>query len=341
MTGAISALVSCLTGGAAVPVLIAAIGTLIGGAMVAKAIYDTAMELAHIIVDLLQGTDCPDKLHYRIGYLIGSFIGEIAGGQIAKGFKFCFVAGTLVHTKDGLKKIEDVKEGDEVLSYNEQTGQNEYQLVLHTFINSVAESLKIKVEGEQDEIGVSYGHPFYVKIRNSEESDEKGLWLNSEDLQVGDLVRLASGKWAKVEAISEQQESIKVYNFEVANNHNYFVGNQGLLVHNAGLYDRCKFRKNSISDAKNGAPRNSNGDITCPTCNEVIPDTITNQTVNGPVTRRGGDLDHYPDTWAERVTNMKQQNVPPTRKEVLNEFNERLRYQCPTCNQGHQFEGIP
>jgi hypothetical protein len=97
----------------------------------------TADELAKIIVDLLQGTDCPDNIHYRIGYLIGEFVGAAVGGNIAKGFKFCFVAGTLVHTKDGLKKIEDIKEGDEVLSYNEQTEQNEYQPVLQTFVNKV------------------------------------------------------------------------------------------------------------------------------------------------------------------------------------------------------------
>jgi hypothetical protein len=32
----------------------------------------------------------------------------------------------------------------------------------------------------------------------------------------------------------ERRSNDKVYNFEVANNHNYFVGEQGVLVHNAG-----------------------------------------------------------------------------------------------------------
>ena len=51
-------------------------------------------------------------------------------------------------------------------------------------------------------------------------------------------------------------------------------------------------------------------------------------------------MDHYPTTLNERVKKMEAQTVPPTRKEVLNIYNEDVRVQCPDCNQSHKFEGV-
>jgi RHS repeat-associated protein len=106
------------------------------------------------------------------------------------------------------------------------------------------------------------------------------------------------------------------------------------------LYKRGSFRRGAVTQAVNEAPVNAQGQMICPTCSEVIPETITIQTKNGPKVRRGFDLDHYPDTWAERVARMKDLPEPPTRSDVLNEYNSRLRVQCPACNQSHRFEGI-
>ena len=78
----------------------------------------------------------------------------------------------------------------------------------------------------------------------------------------------------------------------------------------------------------------------CPTCGKDIPDSITINTKKGPLNRIGYDLDHYPDTWAERVASMKVGEVKPTRKEVLDEYNKRLRVQCHPCNISHAFEGV-
>ncbi|WP_252188807.1 GH-E family nuclease [Bacillus mycoides] len=78
----------------------------------------------------------------------------------------------------------------------------------------------------------------------------------------------------------------------------------------------------------------------CPTYGKDIPDSIIINTKNGPVKRIGYDLDHYPDTWAERIGSMKVGEVKPTRAEVLNEYNARLRVQCHECNISHAFEGV-
>ncbi|WP_324659267.1 GH-E family nuclease [Bacillus cereus] len=106
------------------------------------------------------------------------------------------------------------------------------------------------------------------------------------------------------------------------------------------LYKRSSFRKGTRVKAESEAPKNASGKMICPTCGKDIPDSITINTKNGPVKRIGYDLDHYPDTWAERVVSMKTGEVKPTRKEVLDEYNARLRVQCHECNISHKFEGI-
>ena len=45
----------------------------------------------------------------------------------------CFLEGTKVLTSDGLKAIEEINEGDYVLSRNEETGEIEEQIVYHTY----------------------------------------------------------------------------------------------------------------------------------------------------------------------------------------------------------------
>ncbi|WP_431809775.1 GH-E family nuclease [Brevibacillus agri] len=106
------------------------------------------------------------------------------------------------------------------------------------------------------------------------------------------------------------------------------------------LYKRGSFRKGARAKAESEAPKNASGKMICPTCGKDIPDSITINTKNGPVKRIGYDLDHYPDTWAERVASMKAGEVPPTRTEVLDEYNARLRVQCHECNISHKYEGV-
>src|SRR5262249_51525676 len=111
------------------------------------------------------------------------------------------------------------------------------------------------------------------------------------------------------------------------------------------LYARGSFRKSTLETAKQEAPRNEAGEMTCPTCERVMPERITIETKKGPVERRGFDLDHFQKTWAQRVKEMREQAAAtgrePSRKEVLDEYNKLVRAQCPECNQGHQFEGQP
>ncbi len=67
---------------------------------------------------------------------------------------------------------------------------------------------------------------------NTSSEDDEGEWREAKDLRVDDEIRKADGTWAKVEAVTQRSEGAKVYNFEVADNHNYFVGQTSLLAHN-------------------------------------------------------------------------------------------------------------
>jgi hypothetical protein len=51
-------------------------------------------------------------------------------------------------------------------------------------------------------------------------------------LAAGDEVRRPSGQWVRMLKVEARAAGATVYNFEVANNHTYFVGRIGVLVHN-------------------------------------------------------------------------------------------------------------
>jgi hypothetical protein len=79
-------------------------------------------------------------------------------------------------------------------------------------------------------------HPLYIRIHrardNTSSEDDDGEWIEAERLRIGDEIRRAKGDWAKVEPVTQRNDCAKVYNFEVADNHNYFVGQTSLLAHN-------------------------------------------------------------------------------------------------------------
>jgi RHS repeat-associated protein len=189
------------------------------------------------VVEFVQPMPVPAGMFAKAGmYGLRLLKGTKRAAQVAK-IACCFVAGTPVLTKDGLKPIEEIRVGDEVLSFNEKTQQLEYKAVVQTFERYEKDILRISVEGEAERLGVTPEHPFYVRVHRargdlSGEADEEGEWKVAGQLQIGDEIRLTSGDWAKVVNVGKQKKGAKTYNFEVADNHNYFVGDTGLLVHN-------------------------------------------------------------------------------------------------------------
>ncbi len=152
--------------------------------------------------------------------------------------KLCFTEGTLVAVEKGSKKIEDIKEGDLVWSYNEKTGQKELKTVVALSRNTSSSLVKISLNGT--EITCTPEHPFYVN----------GNWVEAKDLVKGMLLTTLDGKASPVESIKLLDEKVKVYNFEVESNHNYYVSEKGILVHNNCLDWLSKAR--SLNVIRNG-----------------------------------------------------------------------------------------
>jgi intein/homing endonuclease len=145
-----------------------------------------------------------------------------AGSTGANGV--CFVAGTLVATKEGYKAIENIKAGEKVLSKNTDSGEQGYKKVLRTFVRKANTLIKISIDGE--EIEATEEHPFYVFGKG---------WVEAGKLTDQDRIVRSDGSTAEIKSIEKivLEVAIDVYNFEVEDWHTYFITAKNLLVHNS------------------------------------------------------------------------------------------------------------
>lgn len=139
----------------------------------------------------------------------------------------CFAAGTPVHERSGEVPIEDVKEGDEVLAKDASTGKEEYKRVIALILPHQDHLIDLRIEGESNPLRPSLSHPFWV-----EHGDQQAGWRRAEQIGIGDRVETIQGQWRRVVAVAPESGTATVYNFTVANDHDYFVGETGFLVHN-------------------------------------------------------------------------------------------------------------
>lgn len=176
----------------------------------------------------------------RVGEAMGGDITEGVGealardlGEVAK--EGCFVAGTPVTMADGSSKpIEQVKEGEEVLSRDEATGKTSTKRVEKTFRRTADETLVLHFENGSI-VEATTEHPFYV--------EGKGF-VAAKALSVGTCIVTRAGPPAKLARVIRRHQTVTVYNFEVADFHTYFVGTAGggCLVHNVCYVDPAELR---------------------------------------------------------------------------------------------------
>jgi len=134
-----------------------------------------------------------------------------------------FTAGTLVHTQEGLRAIEEINIGDKVWSFNEKNKENQWNEVVHLIqVKQSNYDLVTLIIGEAEKIEATAEHPFYVVDQG---------WQNVGTLATGNLLLSHNGD-IEVNSISRELREIAVFNLTVANNHNYYIGKRGILVHN-------------------------------------------------------------------------------------------------------------
>ncbi|MDR1934352.1 MAG: HINT domain-containing protein [Candidatus Accumulibacter sp.] len=122
----------------------------------------------------------------------------------------CFVKGTLVHTREGLKPIEEIKVGDYVLSSPEDgSGKPEYKRVLNTFVHK---NKTVRYISSDDHYIERYGYyegvdrpqvkvriaPSFVATRNHPFWVERVGWTRADVLRDGDLLRLVDGGFTEI-----------------------------------------------------------------------------------------------------------------------------------------------
>jgi len=136
----------------------------------------------------------------------------------------CFGAGTLVHTLSGTQPIESLKVGDQVLTQNMTSGALGYQPILVVHRNPPSATYKIQLGDES--IVSSHFHRFWKAGQG---------WVMARDLEQGDTVRTLGGL-ATISTI-EPGEVQPVFNLDVAEDADFFVGRDGALVHDNTLPD--------------------------------------------------------------------------------------------------------
>ena len=149
--------------------------------------------------------------------------------------KQCFTGDTLVWTANGTVPIADIKVGDEVYAYDAETGETILAKVTDISVSETDELIHLTIDGEL--IRTTASHPFYTT---------SGEWKAAGDLMVGDRVVTMTGE-ATVEAteVEKLSEAVTVYNLTVEGEHNYYVAENGVLVHN-----ECKKKGAQNADGK-------------------------------------------------------------------------------------------
>jgi hypothetical protein len=83
---------------------------------------------------------------------------------------------------------------------------------------------------DNETINATPEHPFYVPAKG---------WTSAVNLRAGDVLYTLNGEYAVVEQVQHEilEKPVWVYNFEVADDHTYFVGENAVGVHNSCLND--------------------------------------------------------------------------------------------------------
>jgi hypothetical protein len=130
----------------------------------------------------------------------------------------CFVKGTPVWTKLGRRPIESLELGDLVLAQDIDTGELHYRPITGRTLRPPSPIVKLSAGGEA--IRTTEGHLFWTP----------GIgWRMAKELKKGMRVHGLQGA-LDLRAVELDGES-EAYNLVVAGDNTYFVGSDGLLVH--------------------------------------------------------------------------------------------------------------
>ena len=171
----------------------------------------------------------------------------------------CFIAGTLVHTGEGQRPIEDIVPGDKVITWNHDSDAAEWCEVIDTMVKEDERTVTYIFDNGTELTGTP-DHPLYVVDKGyssyypNQTKEDSGL--DVEQILIGDEVLHIDGYGVTITDIIENEETSTVYNLNnVEKNHNFFVEN--LLAHNrAPLAPPTCFAAGTEISLSNGDTKN-------------------------------------------------------------------------------------
>ena len=185
--------------------------------------------LANTAVDIATSVPTPQTIVVTGARKVGFNLFKWIGKQLGIGGKkatCCFVAGTLVHTNDGAKAIEAIKVGDLVWAYDEKTGAIALKPVTDLIRRHEREIWEVAFSGEggkSELFETTDDHPWWVPGQG---------WKMTEELTIGMEVMTKDGRKMVVASVVHTDRKEATYNLTVADFETYFVGENGILVHN-------------------------------------------------------------------------------------------------------------
>ena len=170
---------------------------------------------------------CRKVSSYNSNYSCGKKYTD-SGSRTHKCLGGCFLAGTKVQTPLGKIDINKILPGQEVLGFNEEKQINEYNKVLIVYKHqNVKDILYTLYFDDNTKLRVTSKHPIYVSRNNYIFN-----YVLTENLKVNDIVKYSDYSTHKITKIESINIYDTIYNLEVENTHNYYVGEQNVLVHN-------------------------------------------------------------------------------------------------------------
>jgi pyruvate/2-oxoacid:ferredoxin oxidoreductase beta subunit/intein/homing endonuclease len=98
----------------------------------------------------------------------------------------CLALDSLIMTKDGLKKITEIKVGDEVFAFSQSTHKLVLKKCTGVFDNGIKRVFEINTGSST--IKATGNHPFLVLQRNGKAGNNQFVWKMVEELKVGEEV---------------------------------------------------------------------------------------------------------------------------------------------------------
>jgi Fe-S cluster assembly scaffold protein SufB len=133
----------------------------------------------------------------------------------------CLAEGSIVTTRSGPKAIELIQPGDEVMSWNESSGEFVWSTV--TAKRYSGEQPVREVRTGERRIRATDNHPFYVG----------DSYVRADELEKAMIPDSAMGVELREVAVSEQLETVPTWDIEVAETGNFVA--EGFIVHNSRL----------------------------------------------------------------------------------------------------------